>query len=172
MNTKNVLVGVGLVVVLFLGVTFPRGNSVVKQAVNNLGASGPDFFAHVTLHEGVTTGGSTATSTATSAETLNANELTSVNSWTITPSAVVTITLPASSSIPWLPEKGMTRWMYVKNSGTVAITFASNVGTTIRAGGAVATSTILYKDKGAWFVWYRSATSTPLGNINVTMFTE
>lgn len=40
MNTKNVLIGLGVIVLLVLGVTFPRGNSVVQQIVG--ATAGPD----------------------------------------------------------------------------------------------------------------------------------
>lgn len=46
----------GLLVVLGLGVSFPRGNTVVQQVADKLGAvSGPDSFFNCETHNGVQT---------------------------------------------------------------------------------------------------------------------
>jgi hypothetical protein len=56
MNTKNVVIAIGLVIVLALGMTFPRGNTVVQQVANGLGAAtGPDNYFNCETHNGVQT---------------------------------------------------------------------------------------------------------------------
>lgn len=55
MNTKKVLIGVAIVVVVALGVIFPRGNSVVNQ-ITQLGAvSGPEINSPFLTVNGVET---------------------------------------------------------------------------------------------------------------------
>ena len=56
MNTKKILIGVGIVVVLALGMTFPRTNPVVQQITQQLGANaGPDRFNPCESANGITT---------------------------------------------------------------------------------------------------------------------
>lgn len=54
MNIQKILIGAALVVVLTLGVIFPRGNSVVNQLVTGA-ATGPDSYFPCETHDGVQT---------------------------------------------------------------------------------------------------------------------
>lgn len=55
MNKKNLLVGLGLALVLALGVSFPKGNSVVNQIVGGAGGTGPDSSSPYVSNNGVFT---------------------------------------------------------------------------------------------------------------------
>lgn len=55
MNIKNISIGLVVLVVLALGVTFPKGNSVVQQIVGGAGGAGPDSGADSYSYAGVRT---------------------------------------------------------------------------------------------------------------------
>lgn len=71
MNDKrNLVIGVVIVAVLVLGVTFPRGNTVVERVVEQLGAfSGPDIFSNLNVNGTLTTGGGTGIATSSTVAT-------------------------------------------------------------------------------------------------------
>lgn len=52
MNTQKVLIGLAILVVLVLGVSFPRGNSVIERVIQAGSATGPDTFFPEESHNG------------------------------------------------------------------------------------------------------------------------
>jgi hypothetical protein len=119
MNTKNILIGLGVVVVLFLGMTFPKGNTIVQQ-VKELAGQSPS--GHQFFNDGVTAGGYSATTTGLiSAYTTSAKDfqtLPTVISWT--PSINQTVTLSATSTYQYVPNVGDSVTLYFRNASTTA----------------------------------------------------
>jgi hypothetical protein len=127
MNTKNVLIGLGVAVVLFLGMTFPKGNTIVQQ-VKELAGQSPS--GHQFFNDGVTSGGYSATTTGLiSAYTTVAKDfqtLPTVISWI--PNINQTVTLSATSTYQYVPNVGDAADLYFRNASTTAasaITFAA-----------------------------------------------
>ncbi len=129
MNTKNVLISLGVLVVLVLGVTFPRGNTVVQQVTEKLGGQTASF--HMFLDNGYTAGGRVSTTTgagitAYTTQTADFAATPSVILWN--PNANQTITLSSTSTLPLVPKIGDVANVYFLNSSTTAaaaITFAA-----------------------------------------------
>src|SRR3990167_5863849 len=105
MNDKrNLVIGISIVVVLILGVLFPRGNTVVERVIDGIGASsGPDHYNLEQFFGGRIDGTQVATSSEGS-PTITAGEFrnwvkSSVVSYSPGLVAGGTITFPASSTI-------------------------------------------------------------------------
>lgn len=128
MNTKNVLIGIGVVVLLFLGVTYPKGNPVL-----NVGASsGPDHYGLEQFLGGFLRGNTLATTTGT-AVTLKASDIVGWDTISVTPIVgATTLTFPASSTLRNLvPKAGNmqeTCFYNASSTSSITITFVAGTG--------------------------------------------
>lgn len=170
MQMKDIVISAGVVIALVLGFLGLNGSSQVPP----IGAvAGPMVFQHLRLNAGFTVGGSFATSSAGSFS-WEASELREYNTYTLTPGAALTATLPASTTLDsMLPNKGDTRTMRIVNGASTAgrnITLAQGTGIILR--GVNGTSTVIYAGRSAILHFYRSATSSPLGDVYVTVTPE
>ena len=140
---KKYLVGVGLVLVLALGVIFPRPieivknidvDKIVREIKESLGAfPGPDVYQHVYLNSGYTAGGRKAT---TSPETISTYTLVrgdfrgepTYYDWL--PNRQITLTIGATSTHGYIPKVGDVANIYFRNasssqSASAKITFVA-----------------------------------------------
>jgi len=134
MNTisKWVLGGVIVVAVVWLGVTFPKGNPVIQQIVG--GAAGPTVYDHQYFLGGITVGGTIATSSTAAAYTTSEKDFAQRPTYIVwTPNVVPTITITATSTFPLIPNVGDVATVLIKNATTTtgAITWAAGSGLSI-----------------------------------------
>jgi hypothetical protein len=137
MKTQTVLkalgIAVGVAVLIWLGVTFPKGNPVIQQIVG--GASGPTVYDHQYFLGGITTGGYVATTTGTIAAYTTSEkdfrQTPSYISWN--PSLAQTVTITATSTFAYVPRVGDIAVVHIKNATTTAgtITWAAGSGVTL-----------------------------------------
>lgn len=134
---QNSFLAVGVVLALvlgFVGVFTPVGKTIVERTVG--GASGPEHTEHQLFKADVTVGGDVyATTTTAGAETLTAYQLEKNRLFRYLGSATaaaMTVTLPATSTISFMPNPGDTRTWIIENGYTAAATT-----TTIAAGAGI-----------------------------------
>ena len=134
-DKKSILLAIGFLVVLFLGVSFPRGNSVVERIIEKAGAiSGPDITQNLVISGTVTQGGGTGIATTSTVATytfiqkdlepysmIDIMQNTGAASWT----------LPATSTMmSILREIGASRtWLIHNATSSSAITLTLVKGT-------------------------------------------
>lgn len=125
MNTKGFVVGgFALMIVLALGIMFPRATQTIVDRVDNLGASaGPEHTEREYFNGGLTYGeGCFSTSTT---GTLNGSMLKNGCIYitaTGAGQAVLSLTLPASSTMTMIPRAGNCTEWFVDNSDVAQAT--------------------------------------------------
>jgi len=128
MNTtlKWVLGGLVAVAIVWAGVTLPKNNPIIQQIVG--ASAGPTVYDHQYFLAGITTGGTVATTSGLigTYSTLEADfaRTPSIISWT--PNKLLTVSLNATSTFPYVP-----------NVGDVAQVLVYNATTTAGAGGTI-----------------------------------
>lgn len=133
---KKLIIAV-LVSALALSIGFVAGqNNGLKQAVNEaLGAvAGPDVFSYLNVHGAFSEGGNVSTVTPvsasvtlTNAQMLDSNVITFAASSTM---PALTVTLPASTTMPLPPEVGAMRRWVIENPFTASATTTTIAATT------------------------------------------
>jgi hypothetical protein len=158
----KVLIGlVAVIVVVWLGVSYPKGNSVIQQIVG--GAAGPTVYDHQYFLSGATFGGRVATTSGlVSAYTTEAKDFAQTPtyiSWT--PNLALTVTITATSTFPYVPNVGDVAVIYVRNATTTAgtITWAAGSGLTLTKSEDDAANTTAYTAT-AKFTIIRTSTLT------------
>jgi hypothetical protein len=136
--TKNIKITmVVILVIATLGLFFPKGNTVVQQVSDKLGASSGQTHSFLeSFDSGINVGGNYATSTSGAQMPLVAGAIENVSTITATLNVVdTTLTFPASSTISFMRNVGDTRVYWVKNATTTAamdITFAAGTGLNLK----------------------------------------
>jgi hypothetical protein len=132
MNNKLL---VGVIVVVLVICSFYIGNTINTRTViqEKLGAvAGPDVMSYLKVHGTLTTNGGYMATTSTAATyTLLNSEIADAQTVFWNPSANVTLTLPASTTISFIPNTGDTRVIWLQNASTTAgatITLAAGAG--------------------------------------------
>lgn len=149
--------------------------NVPKQESPTLGAfPGGDIFQAVTLNDELTNGLVISTSTSVSL-TGAASDFKCGSSVTFSlVNSAETFTMPASTSLRnFLPKRGQTCFIRYVNATTTLgsnLTLAPGAGVSLR--GVNGTSTIAFPNRSLLVQFYRSATTTPLGDITGLVIPE
>lgn len=140
---------VALVVVLALGVMFPRATTTVVERVSNLGASG-QTHSNVEYFNGVVEGGVFTLSTTSSAVTLRDNDLKSAAVISISAAGTgvaqpaLALTLPASTTWSSLDVNGQSQsWVIDDNHTAAATTTTITAGTGVDIDGTTANDDVI-----------------------------
>lgn len=156
MNDKmknNVVLGVVLAVVLLVVVVLFtwKGEDRIVPSYSGLGS--PEILTYLRVHGVFTQGGGIrATSSVNSAETLLGTDFDEENVIDYTSNVSdVTLTLPASTTVPLSEKVGSVRTLYLRNATTTAaidITIAGGTGTLLKVASSTnqAGTQIIYGD--------------------------
>ena len=130
MNKQNIFTVLGVVLVLIVGIII--GN--VSKVVRNTGGAnaGTDHYSAESFLAGVTVGGINFATSSVGAVTYTAASLRDVSLITHTAGSALTATLPASSTIDFIPRSGDTRTIYFAPV-TTGITLAGGTGTDLHS---------------------------------------
>ena len=132
MNTKNIFSSIIIsVIVVFLGFTIFGGKTetVIERTVEQLGAAaGPTHTEYQEFLDNVVIGGEVFATSSTGAATYTAANLYKKSLIQHTAASALTATLPASSTIGWIPKAGDKAVMFL-HPITTGITLAGGTGT-------------------------------------------
>lgn len=175
--TNSKILGIALVAVVIatLGLFLPKGNTVVQQVTEKLGAdAGPTHFGLNEFLGGFIRGNYYATSTVSTAFTLRAADLIGYDFISVTPLVGdLTYTFMASSSASNLvPKAGMTQETCIRNATTTAgidITFAAGTGIDLETASSTITDLTLSTGNTACFTFIRQQATTTTFDISVLM---
>lgn len=104
--------------------------------------SGSDFYNLITANAGVQYSNTTATS-STGAGTLTANDVTNKTTILSTNAGVLTLTLPASTTLTsFIPRAGDRTSVVIVNQGTALLTLAGGTGTLLQTASSTKTVNI------------------------------
>lgn len=168
---NNKLLGIGVVVALLLGLggIFLDGNDPKVGSV-----ASPDVYSYMNVHGAFSQGGGVTTVTPTNtAVTLAFADMVDANILTFSASSTqgaLTVTLPASTTIPVLQEAGAYRTWVIQNPFTGAATT-----TTIAAGTGInlqepdGQNIVIGATGYAWLTCYRDAVTDVICRVDETI---
>lgn len=129
---KNILVWViGVVSVLSLVFSLSSGTVTEVQKIVGVTA-GDDFFNNISFYDDIVLGGSVFATSSQGTATYTAATLAKTSLIQHTAGGALTVTLPASSTITWIPKAGDKKLMFI-NPITTNITLAAGTGTDLNS---------------------------------------